>query len=170
MLSHHYRKPIFFSHKKLQAVKNTVDHLDTFVQKVHHCRPSNNNSELDQAVYDLRQKFSDSMDDDLNTSAALASLFQFIRRVNTIMDRNGLPTSGKEKVIKSLESIDSVLGVMKLEPEDMDQQAKKLIVQRDRARKDKDWDTADNLRQQLKEMGLEVIDTKEGPVWRKLRE
>lgn len=169
MLSHHYRKPILLSRIELQAAKNTVDHLDTFVQKMHHCRPGPNNPELDQAVYDLRHKFSESMDDDLNTSAALASLFQFIRRVNTIMDKDGLHNSGKEKVLEALENIDSVLGVMRLESDEMDHEAKKLMALREQARKEKDWNAADNLRRKLKEMGLEVIDTKQGPAWRKVR-
>jgi len=170
MLSHHYRKPIFFSHNKLQAVKNTIDHLDGFVQKVHFCRPGNDELDVDQAVYDLKNKFSVSMDDDFNTSAALAALFQFIRRLNIIMDKIGLSSSGKKKVIKALESFDSVLGVMALEPEEMDQEAKNLIAQRERAREDKDWDTADNLRQELKKMGIDVIDTKEGTAWRKTKD
>jgi cysteinyl-tRNA synthetase len=110
------------------------------------------------------------MDDDFNTSAALAALFQFIRRLNILMDKIGLSISGKEKVIKALESIDSVLGVMALEPEDMDREAENLIAQRERARKEKDWDTADALRQKLKEMGIEVIDTKEGTGWRRTRD
>jgi len=170
MLSHHYRKLIFFSHNKLQAVKNTINHLDTFVQKVHFCRSGNDSLDVDQAVYDLRNKFSESLDDDFNTSAALAALFQFIRRLNILMDKTGLSISGKEKVIKALESIDSVLGVMALEAEDMDQEAKNLIAKRERARKDKDWDTADNLRQKLRKMGIEVIDNKEGTGWRKIKD
>jgi len=168
MLSRHYRKSIFFSHKKLRAVKNTVNRLDAFVQKVHYCRSGSDNPELDQAVYNLKQKFTESMDDDFNTSAALAALFQFIRRLNIIMDQVGLSNSGKEKIFEILEKINSVLDVMKLEPEETDPEADKLIAQREQARKDKDWATADNLRQKLKEMGIEVVDTKEGPVCRKI--
>jgi len=81
---------------------------------------------VDQAVYDLRNKFSESLDDDFNTSAALAALFQFIRRLNIIMDKSGLSSSGKKKVIKALESIDSVLGVMALGPEEMGSEGERL--------------------------------------------
>ncbi|MBW1850905.1 MAG: cysteine--tRNA ligase [Deltaproteobacteria bacterium] len=169
MLSHRYRKPILFSRNKLQEVKNTLNHLDNFVQKVHYCRSGSDNPDLDQAIYDLMHKFSESMDDDFNTSAALAALFRFVRLLNTAIDREGLSTSGKKKVIEALKNIDLVLGIFELEPAEVGQDVENLILQRQQARKDKDWDTADQLRRKLEKMGIEVIDTKEGPVWRKVR-
>ena len=72
-------------------------------------------------------------------------------------------------MLKGLDRIKSVLGILDLEPPKVDQDVEALIEQREQARKNKDWDTADLLRQELKEMGVEVIDTKEGPGWRKVR-
>ncbi len=167
MLSRHYRKPISFSYEKLGAVKNTIDHLDSFVQKVNYCRSGTDNPDLDQAVYDFKHKFAESMDDDFNTAAGLAALFQFTRRLNTIMDNNGLSVQGKEKVLEVLGSINQVLGVIDLEPAEIDNDVETLIDQRENARKIKDWDKADSLRQELMTKGIEVIDTKDGPVWRK---
>ncbi len=108
------------------------------------------------------------MDDDFNTAAALAALFQFTRRLNTIMDKNGLSASGKKKVLEVLELIDQVLGVLDFEPAEIDKDVETLIAQREKARKSKDWDKADSLRQELKKKGIEVIDSKDGPVWRKV--
>ncbi len=167
ILSRHYRKPISFSYEKLEAVKNTIDHLDSFVQKVNYCRSGSDNPNLDQAVYDFKHKFSESMNDDFNTAAGLAALFQFTRRLNTIMDKNGLTASGKEKVLEVLGLIDQVLGVLDLEPAEINEDVKTLIAQREKARKSKDWDKADILRQELKKKGIEVIDSKDGPVWKK---
>jgi len=169
LLSRHYRKPIVFSRSKLDAVKNSVGRLDEFIQKLHSCRAGTDDPGMDQVVYDLRHKFSESMDDDFSIAAALAALFQFTHRLNTIMDRNGLSPSDKEKALKALARINSVLGIMDLEPPKVDQDMETLIEQREQARKNKDWDTADRLRRELKEMGIEVIDTKEGPGWRKVR-
>ena len=170
LLSRHYRKPIFFSRSKLNAVKNTIANLDKFAQKLHLCKSGPANPDMDQLVYDLKHKFSESMDDDFNIALALAALFQFTRPVNRAMDKNGLSNSDKEKVLESLERINSVLGVMDLGPPKMDGDLKLLIEKRERARRSKDWHTADRLRKELKEMGVEVIDTKEGPVLRKIRE
>jgi cysteinyl-tRNA synthetase len=125
---------------------------------------------MDQIVYDLRQKFTESMDDDFNVSAALAALFQFVHRINKIADRNGLSTDDKEKILKVLERINSVLGVMDLAAPVVGQEVEALIEKREQARKNKDWGLADRLRQELKEMGIEIIDSKEGPVWREVKQ
>jgi len=101
------------------------------------------------------------------TAAALAALFQFTRKLNTIMDKNGVSEPGKEKVLEVLGLINQVLGVIDLEPAEIDNDVEALVMQREDARKSKDWDKADGLRQELKIKGIEVIDTKDGPVWRK---
>jgi cysteinyl-tRNA synthetase len=59
-----------------------------------------------------------------------------------------------------------VLGVMDLELPEPDERVAALIKERDKARRDKDWKRADRIRQELKEMGVEVIDTRDGTVWR----
>jgi cysteinyl-tRNA synthetase len=168
LLSSHYRRPIVFSWKKLETARNTIAHLDTFVQKLYSCMSGPADQDTDQVVYDLRKKSVESMDDDFNVSAALAALFRFIRRINRKMDRHGLSNKDKEKVLKALETVNSVLGVMILEIPKADKEVEDLIEKRDQARRDKDWETSDRLRQELKDIGVEVTDTKEGPVWRKL--
>jgi cysteinyl-tRNA synthetase len=170
LLSRHYRKPIFFSRHKLDAVKNTIAHLDKFVRKLHLCKSGPAHPDMDQFVYDLRHKFTESMDNDFNIAPGLAALFQFARLINRAMDTNGLSSSDREKVLKALERINSVLCIMDLEPPEVDGTLKVLIEKRERARKNQDWDTADRLRKELKEMGVEVIDTKEGPLWRRVTE
>jgi cysteinyl-tRNA synthetase len=168
LLSSHYRRPIDFSWEKLETARNTIAHLDTFVQKLYFCMPGPADPDTDQVIYDLRKKSVESMDDDFNVSAALAALFQFIRRINRKMDRYGLSNKDREKVLKALETVNSVLGVMILEIPKVDKDVEDLIEKREQARRDKDWETSDRLRRELKDMGVEVTDTKEGPVWRKL--
>jgi cysteinyl-tRNA synthetase len=107
------------------------------------------------------------MDDDLSMAPALAALFEFTREINRAMDRNGLSTSDKEKVAEGLQEINSVLGILDLEPSKLADDVEELIKNREEARKNKDWAAADEIRQELKALGIEVIDTKEGPVWRK---
>ncbi len=168
LLSRNYRKPIFFSRNKLHAVKNTINHLDRFVQKTNYCKSGPDNPELDQAIYDLKQKFAESMNNDINTAAALAALFQFTRKLNIIMDGNGLSDSGKEKVLNALKKIDQVFGIMDLKSAESDKDIEALVLQREQARTNKDWDAADSLRRKLKEKGVEILDTKEGAIWRKV--
>jgi len=167
LLSRHYRKPIFFSRAKLSAARNTISHLDKFVQKLHYSKSGPVDPEMDQAVYALRQKFIGSMDDDFNIAAALASLFQFTRRINKKIDQSGLSSSDREKALAALGRVNSVLGIMKLEPRlgGADEAVEELIQMREQARKAGEWEKADDLRQKLRDMGIEVVDTKEGPIW-----
>jgi cysteinyl-tRNA synthetase len=107
------------------------------------------------------------MDNDFSVASALAALFEFTHEINRVMDRKGLSTGDKQKVEEVLKSIDSVLGVMELELPEPDEKLEALIKKREEARRDKDWANADRIRQELKKMGIEVIDTRDGTVWRK---
>jgi cysteinyl-tRNA synthetase len=167
LLSRHYRKPISFAWSNLDAAKNTVAHLDLFVEKLRSCSPGGPHPEMDQLLYNLKHKFIEAMDDDLNMALALASLFEFTREINRVMDREGLSTPDKKKVEEGLQEINSVLDILDLEPSKPAEDVEKWIKKREEARRKKDWVAADEFRQKLKDMGIEVIDTKEGPVWRK---
>jgi cysteinyl-tRNA synthetase len=169
LLSHHYRKLIHFSWSRLKTAENTIAHLDHFVQKLHLSHGGQSNLEMDQMVYELKQKFTESMDDDFNISEALAALFRFIRRINTLMDRNGLSPDDKEKILTTLERINTVLGVMDLSTEEVDREVKSLIQRRENARNDRNWKLADRLREDLRDRGIEVVDTKKGPLPRKIK-
>jgi len=168
LISRHYRKPISFSWSKMDTAKNTVAHLDKFVKKLHLCPAGEPHPDMDQLVYDLKHKFIESMDDDFNIAPALAALFEFTREINRVMDGKGLSSDDKQKVEEVLKSIDSVLGVMELELPEPDEKVEALIKRREEARRDKDWANADRIRQELKEMGIEVIDTRDGTVWQKV--
>jgi cysteinyl-tRNA synthetase len=165
-LSRHYRKPIRFSWTKLENTRNTLNHLDAFVHKLHVSKKGPTNTETDQIVYDLRHHFTESMDDDFNVAPALAALFQFIRKVNRLMDRVGISDKDKEKFLDVLKDINAVMGIMNLEPTEIGEDLQKLVQKREAARKQKDWKTADQIRAVLKEKGIEIIDTDEGPMWR----
>ena len=168
LLSQHYRKLLHFSWSKMQTAKNTLSRLDQFVEKLHFCKSGPSNPEMDQIVYDLTHQFKESMDDDLNISPAFAALFQFTHRINKSMDRIGLSQSDRESVFHALGLVNSVLGVMRLEAPEVDQGVESLIKQRNQAREVKDWETADRLREELREQGIEVIDTPEGARWRRI--
>lgn len=168
LLSRHYRKPIFFSHTKLAAVRNTVAHLDKFVQKIYFAKSASVNPDFDQSIYALKQGFVAAMDDDFNVAAALAALFRFTRNINQRMDPRGLSDSDREKILAALGRINSVLGIMNLKPPDAVPEVEALVEQRELARSQKDWSTADKLRKEIEKTGIEVIDTPDGPRWRRI--
>ncbi len=168
LIGRHYRKPSYFSEKKLLSARNTLYHLDKFVQKLHHAKSTNDNPDLDQAVYAMKQKFTESMDDDFNIAPALAALFQFTSRMNRIMDTRGLSAGDREKAMEALSQIDSVIGIMHLEAGPSDKEVESIIQAREEARKAGNWEMADSLRKKLLERGIEVSDTKQGTVWNRV--
>jgi cysteinyl-tRNA synthetase len=137
------------------------------LKKLSYCRSGAPNADMDQLVYNFRHKFTSSLDDDLNMAPALAALFEFTRQINPIMDKDGLADQDQQKVKDVLESINSVLGVLDMEPSEPDSKVEELVNKREAARKNKDWASADRIRHDLKKMGIELIDTKDGPLWRK---
>ena len=167
LINRHYRKPITFSWEKLDMAKNTVSGMDQFITRINHCQEGKPYPDMDQLIYDLKSDFTESMDDDFNISPALAAIFRFTNKVNKIIDTQGLVQDDKKKVKDCLEGINSVIGVMDLELAKPDKDIDELIEKREKARKAQDWVTADAIRNELKEMGIELIDSKDGTIWRR---
>jgi cysteinyl-tRNA synthetase len=167
LISHHHNKPLSFSYPKLDMAKKTLSNLDTFIQKLHLCPKGAPQADMDQIVYDVKHTFTEAMDDNLNIAKALAALFEFTREINKRMNRPGLAEEDRAKVMEALKSIDAVLGVMDLEPREQDQEIEALLTKRENARKRKDWAAADQIRDALRSMKVELTDTKEGTIWRR---
>jgi cysteinyl-tRNA synthetase len=167
LISHHHNKPLSFSYPKLAMAKKTLSNLDMFIQKLHRRSKGAPQADMDQVVYDLKHKFMEAMDDNLNIAKALAALFEFTREINKRMDRAGLAEEDRVKVMEALEAVNAVLDVMDLEPVAQDQEVETLVMKREDARKRKDWAAADHIRDELRKTGVELTDTKEGTIWRR---
>ena len=169
LLCSHYRKPVSFSWKKLDTAKKTLSNLDNFVTRLYNCAESETNAEIDQLIYDLKNSFNKSMDDDLNIAPALAAVFKFINKVNKIMDNTGISRDDRDKIISCLSEIDAVIAVFDLEDKEQDKETIELVKKREEARKAKDWETSDRIRGELREKkGIEITDTADGTIWRKI--
>lgn len=170
LISHHHNKPLSFSYEKLDMAGKTISNLDTFAQKLQLCPRGPLQADMDQLVYDLKHKFTEAMDDDLNIAKALAALFEFAREINKRMDSTGLAEEDGRKVLEALAAVNAVLGVMHLEPRGEEQEVEALVLQREKAREQKDWAAADQIREELRKKGFDLKDTKEGTIWRRDRD
>jgi len=175
-LSRHYRKPFHFKWEKLDASKNTIDHIDQFIQRLYIYKlmqkegSEEKERDIDQMIYDLRHSFIKDMDNDLNTPTAIATLFGFIREINKLMDKKLLPVEKVDNILNVLNQLNSVLNIMDLKPPRMegDEEIMRMIEERETARRNKDWKRADQLREELRKRGIQVIDTKDGTIWRRI--
>ena len=100
------------------------------------------------------------MDDDLNISAALASLFKNIRHINLLIKNKQINQAGAEKVLDVFRETDSVLRIFVFNDMLSDPEIKQLLKERESARKEKKWEIADKIRDQLEAIGISIHDTK----------
>ncbi len=171
LLGMNYRKPVNCSLATLQAAKNTLKKIDTFIARLRACTEAAGTfADTDQMIYDLNHGFSSALDDDLNVSSAMASVFDFIGKINDPLARGDLSRSDAEKILKALSQIDRTLGIMNFESPEQKGDIAQMIQKREQARKDRRWQEADAIRAQLSAMGVDVLDTRQGPVWRCFQE
>ena len=159
LLSAHYRKPVTFTKKRLENAGRSLERLDTCIHTLHNVRADAlPYPELDQLLYDLKHGFVSAMDDDLNISAAMASIFKIVKRINVLTLENRLDRDGALKVVDGFRNIDTVLKIFNFEDEVYDPEVQRLIKERDKARLEKNWDLADKIRDQLRGLDINVKD------------
>jgi len=168
LLATHYRQQLNFTFDGLEAAKNAIERLVNFVRRLMQADGKGCEEKIRQLMNRVQEDFEGAMDDDLNIGPALAALFDFVRDVNKLMDDNVLGRGEAEEVCKLMVKFDKVLGVIgEVKKEEvLSKEAEELIRKREEARKAKDWETADKVREQLKAMGIIIEDTPQGVQWR----
>lgn len=165
-LSSHYRSGMNFSWKLMEEAKEKLERIIEFVDrlKTQNSKPKTQN----QLHQQLLQKFQAAMDDDLNTPKALSDIFDFIRETNAKMDKVELKPEEASSILATLNKINEVLGILDYKPMQKvgADEVEELIAKRNEARKNKDFEVADKIRDQLNAMGIEIKDEGEKTVWR----
>lgn len=179
---------------RLYRFKDQLDHLAAEKSCVIDTDAlSKEDAELHGIIDEFIGSFEDAMDDDFNTPEAVASLFSFSSKVNKYLQDHPNPNSEvcryaldalkktgyvltlfqEEYVEDSKETIDAVKEIFakyvddECVPDSLDELLDGLLEKREDARKSKQWDVADNIRDEIECLGFEVQDTNDGPVWRK---
>ena len=160
LLSNHYRKPLSYSPAHLENARRSVKRLDHCIYLLQNVNKGRACAELDQLLYDLKQGFINAMDDDLNISAAMASLFKMVKKINSLVREMNIDRHDALKLLDGLRSIDSVLNFMDFTETVSDPQIQHLMKKRNKARAEKNWELADTIRDQLRGLGVVVQDRK----------
>ncbi len=161
LLYGHYRKPITFSKERLKEAKRSLKRLDSCIHSLIQIKPEASlYPELDQLLYDIKHGFKTALDDDLNMSAAMASIFNNVRTINKLTLENRLDPEGASKIIEAFRGIDSVLKILDFKDDVHETDVQHLIEQREQARREKNWDLADRIRDQLSARGITLKDPK----------
>lgn len=160
LLSSNYHKPVIHSLERLQYARQTLQRLDSCVTTLRQLTRGTPCKDLDQLLYDLKNGFHVAMDDDLNISAALAVIFKVIKQLNRLLARQQLAPEQVPRVTAALQGIDTVLGIFHFPAAYDDAEVQHLIRRRAEARQARDWPLADQLREQLEQLGVTVRDGK----------
>ena len=168
LLSTHYRQPLHYSDEALEQSRNNLERLDQFMRRVKQVDGSERHPDISKLSAGLAANFFEALDDDLNISAALGGLFEFVRSVNSIMDEHPLSQADSRDILKALFRIDEVLEVMEFSEQATTRDVENLITQREMARQAQDFKTADRLREEIENQGYLVDDTPAGPRVRKI--
>src|SRR5882724_13036482 len=169
LLSVPFRKQLNFTFDALRGAEKTVASLRDFRARLREARAEPGSSEkISAAAKKAVDEFEGGMDDDLNTSVALAALHDLTREVNTALARGDVREDDKRAVIAVMDRIDRVLNVFgDPQPQILDVEIQKLIDERQEARHRREFDRGDEIRDQLAERGIILEDTKDGVRWKR---
>jgi cysteinyl-tRNA synthetase len=106
------------------------------------------------------------LDDDLNISGAMAALFNFIGKINSLLVQAMIKKGNAQRILTALKNIDEVLGIMDFTVQIANGEIVELIKKREAARKRSSWQEADSLRAELDKLGIDILDTPQGAIWR----
>ncbi|MDO4593822.1 MAG: cysteine--tRNA ligase [Tissierellia bacterium] len=173
LLSSGYRLPINFTREIIEQAKNSLDRLNNAKFRMDDLLNNVNNEitddekELIKALVSYEQRFKEVMDDDLNTADAITVLFDIAKFANTNLDKNSSVEFVKY-VRDMFLRLEKALGIenRKKSIDDLDvEKIENLIEKRAQAKKQKDYALADQIREELSEMGIAIKDTREKTLW-----
>ncbi|WP_363550861.1 cysteine--tRNA ligase [Caldifermentibacillus hisashii] len=172
MLSVHYRHPINYSEELLNNAKSALERLQTSYQNLkHRLEASTNLVEDDQKWLDqianFHNQFIEEMDDDFNTANAISVLFEVSKLANYYLMEKNTSAVVIRKFLEIFEQFFNVLGLELTKDQLLDEEIEQLITKRNEARKNRDFHTADQIRDQLKEMNIVLEDTPQGTRWKR---
>lgn len=176
MLSAHYRSPINYSKdmlnqakSSLERIKNCKNNLNFILTKIDKTDMSEQEKENIAYLQECKTNFIDKMNDDLNTADAITAIFDLVKFANT----NVSIDSSKVFVQQTLDMLNELTGVLNIAMDKTDEDVdvakiEELIEQRNIAKKSKDFAKADTIRDELKQMGIEIKDTRQGVQWSRI--
>ncbi|NWG14384.1 MAG: cysteine--tRNA ligase [Acidobacteria bacterium] len=170
LLSSHYRKQLNFTADGLRQAQASIQRLEDFLQRMSEVaveeapRP-----DFAEAVAGARRDLVEAMDDDLNTSAALAVVYDFIRSTYQRMDQQELGGGDANAAIEFVRDLDGIFAVLPPEAELVDDEILRKIEERSEARKRRDFAESDRIRDWLLAKGIRLEDTREGTRWKRVR-
>ncbi|MBO1005838.1 cysteine--tRNA ligase [Pseudogracilibacillus auburnensis] len=172
MLAVHYRNPINYTEESLANAKAGLERIKSSYENLQHrletsADLTNTDEEWLEKINQFVEDFKKEMDDDFNTADGITVLFEMARQANYyLMEKNTSPKVIKA-FINTFEELTSVLGIELAAAQLLDEDIERLIEERLEARRNRQFQRADEIRDQLKEMNIILEDTAQGTRWKR---
>lgn len=172
LISSHYRSPINYSLEIIEQCKSALERLYTCRESLDfalkNAKDIPDDTELIDKLNSHREQFIKAMDDDLNTADGVAAVFDLVKDINTSILDKDVSKNVCDTAAKVFDELCDVLGLLyNRKSNDVDADIEALIEKRQEARANKDWATADAIRDELKAKGIILKDTPQGVTWTK---
>jgi len=170
VIKHHYRSSVDFDEEKLLQAKKELERLDEFLEKIKKSKFKVKDSKFPIDVKEYEKKFILAMDDDFNTPKAIGVLFELIKKANQKIQKESLTQKEVDEILRFLKRLDRIFGFVFIEKpkEKIPRKIVELVKEREKLRKEGNFQKADEIREMIKRMGYWIEDTKEGPKIKKL--
>lgn len=172
LISSHYRSPINYSLEIIEQCKSALERLYTCRESLDfalkNAKDIPDDEELIKKLNSHREQFITAMDDDLNTADGVAAVFELVKDINTSILDKEVSKNVCQTAAAVFDELCGVLGILyNRKNNDVDSDIEALIEERQQARANKDWATADRIRDELKAKGIILKDTPQGVTWTK---
>ncbi len=169
LLSVPYHKQLNFTFETLDGAEQTIARLRDFRARLNEANlRESSNTEIQNHVKTALREFEAAMDDNLNTSVALAALHNLVREVNTALAAEKVSADDRKTILDAIAKFDSVLNIFGEEKTEMlDAEIENLIEERQEARRNRNFARSDEIRDSLGEKRIVLEDTKDGVRWKR---
>ncbi len=172
MLSVHYRHPINYNDELLENAGAGLERLKTSYENLKHRKQAStnlpdNDQEWLETIKGIHADFVKEMDDDFNTANGIAVLFELSKQANLYLREKNTSVHVIDAFLNGFEELFGALGLKLAGQELLDEEVEELIEKRNTARKERNFQLADEIRDQLKDMNIILEDTPQGIRWRR---
>ncbi|MFX1291588.1 MAG: DALR domain-containing protein, partial [Promethearchaeota archaeon] len=167
LVSGHYRSAVDWNPDVIENAKKNVERIQNSLSLLKDSA-GGDKTNLNQAIEEVKQSFEEAMDDDFNTPKALAAIHEFIRQINSSLDNK------KDILNRASETLLELLGVLGLDftkkkgidDAKVNELMELIINIRENARKEKNYELSDEIREKLRTVGIQIEDAEDGPRWK----
>jgi cysteinyl-tRNA synthetase len=165
----HYRTRMRLSAEALHAASEQVRRLREFADRVSRTSPGEvDDEDLLRRIAEVRTGYRNALDDDLNLPQGIGLVFELAREANAAMDAGRVGQRSRDALMQLVDDFDAHLDIVRSDEPGLAQEVERLIAEREAARKNRDFGRADQIREELREKGIAMEDSKDGVRWRRV--